>query len=157
MPFPTSRQNDDVDRIAEEIDTTLSAMLDQLQAWRARINTNNGSSGSDAFANYQRITSTRAYVAAKVATNAAGIIAAYQRRYAGQENFDVAAAWATSKAAIDAFVTWFKGAWPKDAAGRPVFHAYGPDDQIVEMTVSLTGGAKTTVLANIDAVLNTFA
>lgn len=156
MPFPTSRQNDDVDRIAEELDATLSAMLDQLQAWRGRINTNNASTGSDAMANYQRITSARAYVAQKVAANATGIIAAYQRRYTGQETFDVTAAWATSKAAIDTFVTWFKGAWPKDASGRPVFHSYGADDQLVDLTVSLTGATKTAVLGNIDAVLGTF-
>lgn len=157
MTFPTSRQQDSVENVAEELDSMLSAMLDQMQAWRGRISANNASTGSEAQANYQRITAVRAYVVAKIASNPAGIAAAYQRRFPNLVNFNPATEWAASKAAIDAFVVWFKGAWPKDASGRPPFTIYGPDDQFAEMTVALAGGAKTTALANIDAVLATFA
>jgi hypothetical protein len=157
MTFPTSRQQDSVENVAGEVDSMVSAMLDQMQAWRGRINTNNASSGLEAMANYQRITAVRAYVAAKVAANPAGIAAAYQRRFPSLVNFDPAAEWVVSKAAIDAFVTWFQGAWPKDATGRPVFHAYGPDGQLIDLSVALTGAPKTTALARLDAVLATFA
>lgn len=157
MTFPTSRQQDSVENVAGELDSMVSTMLDQMQAWRGRISANSASTGSEARDNYQRITAVRAYVAAKVAANPSGIAAAYQRRFPSLVNFNPATEWATSKTAIDAFVVWFKGAWPKDASGRPVFQVYGGDDQLGEMTVPLTGGAKTTALANIDAVLATFA
>lgn len=157
MTFPTSRQNDSVENVAEELDAMLSTMLDQLQAWRARINVNSGTSASEAHDNYQRVTAVRAYVAAKVAANPTGITAAYQRRFSNLAGFNPATEWAVSKAAIDAFVSWFQGAWPKTADGYPSFHAYGGDGQFVERTVPLTGAAKTTVLANIDAVLATFS
>ena len=153
MTFPTSRQAEDVENLAETLDSMLSAMLDKLDEWRAQVDLDSATGGRVARGNYQRLTAVRAFVAVK---GTAGLAAAYQRRFPDLVGFDPEASWLVSKAAIDAFVTWFQAQWPKTTQGWPAWERYLANGELADVTAPITGQAKIDFLANLDAVLATF-
>lgn len=157
MKWPTSRQVDSVENVAESMDSLLSAMLDQAQAWRAEIAAGADAKATRALPIYQRVAECRDFVASKVGVSPTALAAAYQRRFPTIDGFNPVSDWALAKAGLDDFVTWFQSAWPKLATGEVAAHRYGPTGQLVELSVTLTAGGRTALLAKLDALLAAFA
>ena len=156
--FPTSRTLPDYEAIVRSMDGQLVEMLTNLQEWRAQINTNSSTGGSIAQANYSRMVSTRAMLVASIAINPNAIGAAYAARFGSLPGFDPAADWATAKATLDAFITWFIANWPqRSASGNPAFVGFDGQGRLVDISIPLTGATKTLVLSQIDAVLDAFS
>jgi hypothetical protein len=156
MAYPTSRTDDSAEAVAVEIDGQASATLDQLESWRVRIAAGGDVSGSEAHANYQRLTALRTFMAAKIAADPVGITDAYHRHFTDLGPFDPVAEEAVSRAAIDSFKTWFQTNWPKTTQGWPAFAAYGSTGELVDLAVPLTTNQRNTVISRIDAVLAAF-
>lgn len=157
MPFPTSRQVDSAERLAETIDATVSAMLEQIVAWRTRIAVNSATDSGDAQARYQECVAVRAFVESKKASP--GLAEAYRRRFSSlPPDFDATAAWAEAAGALAAFALWFQQNWPeKTATGKPAYLQWDTlTGQHTTFTVPLTGGAKGAVLSRLDAVIAAF-
>lgn len=158
MTFPTSRQVDSAERVVETIDSTLSNMLDQLQAWRERIDASSNTDSGDAQARYQEIVAVKVFVDGK--KNTPGLAEAYERRFTNLgTTFNAAAEWVAALNAINDFVTWFQTNWPeKTASGRPSYLAWNATTgEHQTFQIPLTGTAKTTLLARLDAILAAFS
>lgn len=149
-------------KIADELDERFAQMYSALSAWRSRVNTNSATDSLDAESQYRSVTSVRSFVAVRVAANASGIAAAYIRNYPSHQggSWNATAEWATAKAAIDDFVTFFISIWPKKVTttGEPAFLRFRADasEELESFSVPVAGAAKTNLLARIDAVLAAF-
>jgi hypothetical protein len=149
-----------LDTNIETLAASLSAQVYSVQAmvaaWRSAINTDSASDGLQAESCYQAMVSLRNFGTPIVAANSVALAAAYVRRNPALNNFEPSAEWTTLKTAIDNFVTWFQANWPKNAQGNPTFQQYNASGDLQSLSVPLGGAMKTTVLANLDAVLNAF-
>lgn len=156
MTFPTSRQVDSADRVASTIDGALSQMLDQAQSFRAAVNAESQADTARVRQVYMSLTSTRRFVEQKKTT--AGLAESYKRSFAHLgEQFDPAAEWATSKAALDTLIIWLQANLPKDASGRPVFERFATSTgELESFVIPIAGAGKAALLANLDAMLATF-
>jgi hypothetical protein len=160
---------EDDDQLVGDIIARTRSLRANWITWAASINAN-GTTGDVAAARYQEITSYRAFMVAKVASNASGIAAAYLRRRPSLAPFtatQVNARWAEQLAVINSFVTFFRANWPAASAdnaawsipaGLPAFTRYraSPDDQLEDLPITFTAPQKTAMLAQINAVLAAF-
>lgn len=160
MTVPTSLTRPNCVAIAMQFDDSNTAMLSNLAAWRAAINTNSASGGGQAQDNYQRIMGLRKWVAVNITARPQAdrdaIIAAYKTIFSGISTFDPATDWPPAVTAITNFKTWFQANWPKTAGGAPAFHLYDADDLLADNSVAITAGTKTTVLGLLDAITTAF-
>ena len=158
MTLPCGLTGNNAEMVVDEMIATLRSMVDQLSAWRGRISASNSASGQEAYANYQRLTSARTYLTTQIALQPAAIAASYTRRFAELSEFDPDAEWTKSKAAMDAFISWFQDNWPKTPGGFPAFVQYNATTgELQDMSIPLAGATKTLVLSRIDAVIATFS
>lgn len=151
----------DTDAAVKAIIATMAGLASHLQQWRASINASSAVSGSETELVYQHLTSARTLVQARIAASqGAALTAAYLRQFENvPANYNVGAEWATSTAAIGALITWIRDSWPhKTGNGHPAWSQFSAGTgELADLTVAISGATKTSVLANIDAVLATFA
>jgi hypothetical protein len=154
MTFPTSRQGDSAESVAESVDGVLSRAVDQLEAFRIRVNSGTIIS-AEAQAIYAELTGARVYVEARKSVN--GLAESYARRFPALVSFNPGVEWATVRVRLDSLITWFVTNLPKDAAGRPVFLRFKAVTQELEpCDIALSVPVRTALLAEIDATLATF-
>lgn len=154
MTFPYTGVNPNAEDVAGSIDAQISRLVFELQSFRTAA-ASGGISSLLIRSIYISLTSIRLFVETKKSVN--GLGPAFTRRFPDRAAFNPATEWATSKAAIDTLVNWFKTNVPKDGAGRPTFEQYrtGTDElEAYSLTPSTT--LRNQLLAQIDGVLATF-
>lgn len=155
MTFPTSRQVDSAEAVAESLDAALSQMLDQVQAFRAEVAAANSVSSLTARSIYQVIAAARRYALDLIDTP--GLAEAYMRRFTNLTGFNPGAEWATAQGELTQTIVWLQGALPKDTNGRPVFDSFNPTTgELTDYQIPLSSGAKTALLTRLDALLAVF-
>jgi hypothetical protein len=96
------------------------------------------------------------------AKDVAGIGSAIRTMLSQASAFDPVVEYPIAKAALDAWITWFQGSWPRTAAGNavlpnaPALKTYAADGSLLNATITLTPGQKTTAVSNTDALLAAF-
>ena len=151
----------DTNAAMSSIVATLVGLCSHLSAWRASINTTNAVTGSETRSVYQHLTSARTLVQAQVAANqGAALTAAYLRQFESvPAGYNVSTEWTASMAAIATLITWIRTNWPHKTTttGHPAWEQFtAGTEELGDLSIAITGTTKTTLLANIDAVLATF-
>ena len=89
-----------------------------------------------------------------------GLADAYRRRFPNLPvAFDPVEEWGGVSAAIVNFGAWFQANWPKrvTTTNEPAFAQFSPSTgELVRFTIDLSGPAKTSLLALLDAIVAAF-
>lgn len=156
MAFPTGRNVDSAERIAEGIDVQLTVALNRLVGFRNNLQNNSQIDSLDMYETYQAIVSAANFVENK--KNTEGLDLAYARRFPSLENFDPSAEWSACLTAIVAWANFILANWPERSANGALAFV-SPDVNTKELKkaiLPITGTTRTNLLTLTNNVLNAF-
>lgn len=153
MTYPYSGGVPSAGAVATAIDSNISRLVNDLQAFKLLATTGSFNSLA-AMQVYLTMTSVRVFVETNKTTP--GLSTAIVALFPTRPTLNPETEWTAVRAALDPCITWFKTNLVKDAAGRPVFYQFKVGtDELEGFTLTPGSTLNNQLLAQVNAVLAT--